>query len=167
MTSRFQAAILAALLFTGPIHGLAASKPLELKWGELAPLIVGNRVELALTDGVRVGGEAVVVREDALVMDVRKTSGEKSYPKGSGNIPRTLVSTIKLERTHGSWGRSIGTVIGVLTGLVLGGYVAWAATDSDGTGIPVFLGIASATAVGGYYAGRGLDKKTTMIKVVP
>ena len=100
-------------------------------------------------------------------MDVKKTSGEKAYPKGSGSIPRNMVSIIKLERTRGSWGRSIGTVIGVMAGLVVGGYVTYVATDSAGTGIPVFLGVASATAVGGYYAGRGLDKRTTLIKIVP
>jgi len=167
MKFKFQAAVIVVLLLVGQGHALAASNPLELKWGELAPMIVGQRVELTLTDGVRVKGEAVVVREDTLVMDVKKTSGEKAYPKGSGAIPRNMVSLIKLERTRGAWGRSIGTVIGVMAGLVVGGYVTYVAADSAGTGIPLFLGVASTVAVGGYYAGRGLDKRTTLIKIVP
>jgi hypothetical protein len=167
MTSRFQAFVLAALLLAGQGYGLAASNPLELKWGELAPIIAGHRVELTLTDGIQVKGEAVVVRDDALVMDVKNTTGEKAYPKGSGSVPRNMVSTIKVERTRGSWGRSIGTVIGVMAGLAVGGYVAYVTADSAGTGIPIFLGVASATAIGGYYAGRGLDKRTTLIKIVP
>jgi hypothetical protein len=64
MTSKLQAAILAALLLASQTSGLAESKPLELKWGELAPMIVGHRVELTLTEGGKVKGEAVVVRED-------------------------------------------------------------------------------------------------------
>ena len=71
MTSKYQAAFLIALLFAGQSNGLAESKPLELKWGELAPLVVGQRIELTLTGGAKVKGEAVVVREDNLVMDVK------------------------------------------------------------------------------------------------
>ena len=167
MTLKFQAAILAALLCVGQTSGLAEIKPLELKWSELPPMVVGHRVELTLTEGGKVRGEAVVVRDDAFVMDVRGSSGERAYPNGSASIPRNSVVMIKLERARGSWGRSIGTVIGVMAGLVLGGYASYVATDSAGAGIPLFLGVASATAIAGYYAGRGLDRRVTLIKIVP
>lgn len=57
--------------------------------------------------------------------------------------------------------------VGVLSGVVVGGYVAATATDSAGAGIPTFLGIAGAASVGGYIIGREVDKRTTLIKVVP
>src|SRR5258706_204797 len=104
------------LLCAGQTSGLAESKPLELKWTELAPIIQGQRVELALKQGQKIKGEAVVVREDSLVMDVKG--------KRSAAIPRTDIRLIKLERTRGRWGRNLGTTIGLLTGISVGGYVA-------------------------------------------
>jgi hypothetical protein len=57
--------------------------------------------------------------------------------------------------------------VGVLSGVVLGGYVAAVTADSAGAGISTFLGIASAGTVGGYYVGKQLDKQVTLIKIVP
>ena len=130
-------------------------------------MVVGHTVEATLKDGAKVKGEVVVVRDEALVMDVKKTSGEKAYPKGNGSIPRSSLVMINLERTKGAWGRTMGTVVGVLAGMVGGGYTALVGTNSAGSGTAVFLGIASAGAVGGYYAGRALDKHKTLIKIVP
>jgi hypothetical protein len=73
---------------------------------------------------------------------------------------------IKLERKRGSWSRTLGTVAGVLTGLVIGGYTA-AHTDSAGAGIPTFLGIASGISIAGYYTGREIDRRITLIRIPP
>ena len=167
MTSPFRATALVLLLCACHMLALAGSKPLELKWGELSPIIVGHRVHLVLPDATAIKGEAVTVREDALVVDVKGASNAKAYPKGSATIPRTSVTLIQVERRRGSWGRKLGTVVGVLSGVVLGGYVAAVTADSAGPGIATFLGIASAGTVGGYYAGRGIDKQVTLIKIVP
>jgi uncharacterized protein YcfJ len=146
---------------------LAESRPLELKWGELSPMIKGQQVQLALPDGAAIQGEAIAVREEALVLDVRRTSNAKAYPKGSATIPRASITLIQVERRRGSWGRKLGTVVGVLSGVVLGGYVAAKTADSAGPGIATFLGIASAGTVGGYYVGKELDRRVTLIKIVP
>ena len=122
-------------------------------------------MELTLAQGTKIKGEAIAVREGALLLDVKKAS--KSYEKGNALIPRASLSLIKVEREGGSWGRRLGTVIGVLTGLVVGGYVAARAGNSAAAVIPLFLGMASAATIGGYYAGRGLDKQATLIRVVP
>jgi len=167
MIPRHRLALVAALLCAGELGGLAESRPLELKWGELGPIVSGHRVELVLPDSTVVKGEAVLVREEALVIDVNKASGPTTYQKGNASIPRSSVALIRLRRTGGSWGKTIGTVVGVLTGVVVGGYVAATTTDSAGTGIPLFLGVASAGTLGGYYAGKELDKTVTLIKVLP
>ena len=104
----------------------------------------------------------MAVRDDALVMDVAAGSVQRD-----GTIARGSVATIRLERSRGGWGRHLGTVIGVLSGVVVGGYVSARAADSAGTGIPLFLGIASAITIAGYYAGRQLDRTTTTIRVIP
>jgi len=164
--SKYKPLFLVVLLCTSQVSALAESKPLELKWNEAGTMIVGQRVELTLADGSKVKGEAAAVREDALVMDVRKSSGEKAYPKGSATIPLSSIGLIRLERTRSSWGRSMGTIVGVLGGVVLGGYAALH-TDSPPAGITVFLAIAAGTSIAGYFTGKQLDRRVTLIKIVP
>jgi uncharacterized protein YcfJ len=146
---------------------LAQAKPLELKWEEIGAIITGHSVRLVLPDATLIKGEAVAVREDALVVDVKSTSNAKAYSKGSASIPRTSVRLIEVERRRGSWGRNVGTVVGVISGIVLGGYVAAVATDSAGAAIPTFLGITAAGTVGGSYVGGRIDKQVTQIKIIP
>jgi hypothetical protein len=145
---------------------MAQPKPLELKWNELASMISGHRVEISLAGNSTVAGEAVAVRQDTLVLDVTSSSGPKHYPVGNAEIPRDDIGLIKLHRTRGSWGRTLGTVIGVVAGLGIGGY-AGAHADSGGAAVAIVVGVTSATAVGGYYAGRTVDKHMTLIRVVP
>ena len=141
--------------------------PVRLRWNELAPLIQKKRVDVTLTDGTTVRGEAITVRDDALVMDVAGSSNARVYPKGNGPIPRTSVALIRLERMRGSWGRNLGTTIGLLSGLMIGGYVTAQVANSAGTGIPLFLVFASGVTMTGYYAGKSLDRKVTTIRIVP
>jgi hypothetical protein len=145
---------------------LAQSKPLELKWNELASMIAGHHVEILLAGSGTVRGEAVAVRQDTLVIDVTKASGPKPYASGNAEIPRKDIEMIKLQRARGSWGRTLGTVIGVVAGLGGGGYAA-SRTNSGGAAVGVLVAVTSATAVGGYYAGRSLDRRVTLIRIVP
>ncbi|MEO7649356.1 MAG: hypothetical protein ABIZ80_02735 [Bryobacteraceae bacterium] len=158
MTFLYRLAFTIVLSLASQPGVLAASRPLELKWGELGPAVQGRRVEVRTSDGSKRKGEIAVVREDSLVMDVQS--------KGNVSIPREAVTLIKIQGSRGSWGRSLGTVIGVLSGVVVGAYVAIATTDSD-AGIPVFLGVTTALTLGGYFTGREIDRKGTVINVVP
>jgi hypothetical protein len=142
-----------------------AAALLELRWEELQPLILGQRVTVTLADGASVQGDVLAVRDDALVVDVGRRPVPAAVQPG-GRLPRSAVATIRLERTGGAGGRNLGTIIGVLTGVVVGGYVTSQVADSAGTGIPLFLGLASAITAGGYYAGRRIDRRITIIRVV-
>ena len=166
MTAKYQALFLLTCLCAVPTSAMADSKPLELKWTELAPMIGGHRVELVLSEGSTVIGEAVAVREDTLIVDVNRSSGTKQYPKGNATISRASINLIKLQRSSGTWGRTLGTVIGVVAGLGIGGY-AGAHMNSAGPAIAVAVGITSATTVAGYYAGKNLDSRVTLIRIVP
>jgi hypothetical protein len=146
---------------------LAESRPLELKWGELSPIIGGQQVQLVLPEGTAIKGEAIAVREEALVMDVKRTSNAKAYPKGSATIPRASVTLIQVEKRRGSWGKKIGTVVGVLSGVMLGSYVVVRSNSAGVGGFAAFLGIASVGTVGGYYVGKELDRRVILIKIVP
>jgi hypothetical protein len=166
MTVKYRALFLLTCLCACQTSVMAESKPLELKWTELAPMISGHRVELVLNEGTTVSGEAAAVREDTLVVDVSKSSGTKQYAKGNAAIPRNSINLIKLQRSSGGWGRTLGTVIGVVAGMGIGGYTA-AHMDSAGPAIAVVVAVTSATAVAGYYAGRNLDRRVTLIRILP
>lgn len=144
----------------------AETRPLELKWGELAPTVQGHPVELTLAGGTRVTGDVAAIREDAMVLDVKKTSDPRTYPKGNASIPRASIQLVKVKRS-GGWGKTLGTTLGVLTGVVVGGYVAAKTQNDAGPAIAVFLVIAGAMSVGGYLLGRRADQTATTIRVVP
>jgi hypothetical protein len=165
-TQKTGALFLTVLLLAGPGGAFAQTRPLEMKWSELSPLIGGHRVAVLLNDGISVKGEVVAVREDTILLDV--SVPVKGYQKGSGSIPRNSIALVDLERSRGAWGRTMGTVIGVLGGMTLGGYVlAKENGPSAGAALATFLGIAAGGSLAGYYAGRAIDKRVTQIKIVP
>lgn len=167
MTKHTNLTALIAVTCLIPVSMLAESSPVELRWNELASMIVGHQVEAVLADGAVLSGEAVTVRETALVMDVKEVHGAHEYQRGSATIPRAEVTLIKVQRTRGSWGRSMGTVVGVLSGVSVGSYVAAFHTSSASAGIPTFVGMASGMSLSGYYIGRQLDRRLTLIRIIP
>lgn len=156
---------LLALVLVAQSSAFAAAAPVELRWSELNALIFGKKVQLVLPGGANVEGTVAAIREDALVLDVSKTSDKKAQPKGNAVIPRSSVTLLQLEQKRGGR-RTIGTVLGVLGGVVLGGYVAAKTANSGGAGIAVFLGVAAAGSLAGWAAGGAADHKTTMIRVL-
>ena len=136
-----------------------------MRWSELAGMIGGQPLELVLTGGELIRGTGISVRQDSLLMDL--ASPGAGFPKGSASIPRTSIGLIKLHQARGTWGRNIGTTLGVLSGVTVGGYVVGTHTHSAAAGIPLFLGITSAITIGGYYSGKGIDTKVRLIRIVP
>lgn len=165
MTFRSLVAFSLTLLLLGETNAFAAPAPLELKWNELNAAIYGRVVELTLPGASTVKGEVAAIREDALVLVVKRTSDPKTTPLGNAIIPRSSVTLLKLEKLSGKSGRVMGTTLGVLGGVVLGGYIAAKTADDAGPGIAVFLASASAIAVAGHLIGRAADKRTTLIRV--
>ena len=142
-----------------------AQAGVELRWSELGPVLSGQRVTAVLRDGNRVKGQAVVVRDDALVIDVARATGSRAYAGPQAPVPRAAIATIEIER-QGTGGRTLGVVLGVLAGIVLGAWISGETADSAGVGIPLFLGIASGITVAGYYAGKQVSRRVTVIRIV-
>ena len=65
----------------------AQSKPLEMRWNELAPMIGGHHLVAMLTDGISIRGEVIAVRDEAMLLDV--SSAVTGYAKGDGSIPHS------------------------------------------------------------------------------
>ena len=141
------------------------SPGVALQWSELAPVVVGHRVTAVLTDGSRITGDALVVRDDALVMDVRRSTGTRAYAAGNAPLNKLSIASLEVQKQGG--GRALGIVLGVLAGVVIGGWVSGETADSAAVGIPLFLGIASGITVAGYYAGKAMSTEVTVIKLLP
>lgn len=156
-----------AIMLAGQSTAKAESGPIELKWSELSSHIQGHDIEIVLPDATSLTGEVETVREDALVLNVKKTSNSKAHPKGNAVIPRASVSGLSLKESRGKWGRSIGVTLGTLTGVSLGGYVAAANARSAAAGLSTFLAISGAGTLTGYLVGRSADRREKSIRVVP
>jgi hypothetical protein len=136
--------------------------PVEVKWSELGALISGRTVELTLPGGPKLKGDVVTVREDALVLDVRKTSDAKAYPEGGATIPRASVTMLKLEQPRSHRRRNVGAVIGIGAGLGL------EVLFDKAVGRPEVVFGAMLGSIAGYYIGAAADKKVgTVIRIVP
>ena len=120
----FAAFLLPALLASFPHPSIAMANEIELHWNELSGIALGRNVDLRLTDGTRVQGELLVVRPEALSIDVNKTSNKLTYPKGQREIPRASMSTLELRRIKTARWRVVGTTAGVVGGLFAGAGVA-------------------------------------------
>ncbi len=59
MTFRLFTFLLTVLVCLGPQRAFAESKPLELKWNELAGLIAGHRAMVETAEGVTVTGDVI------------------------------------------------------------------------------------------------------------
>ena len=140
------------------------SKQVQISWEELSALVIDRKISTTLPDGTRLEGEALAVRPDVLVLDVRKTSNKKLHPKGQTEVPRPAVSEVRVIRLRGPVMRIIGGILGGIGGLY--GSVGLAfVTDSLGVLLPaVFLGI-PLSAVAGYYAGKLADTSVTRLLI--
>jgi len=160
------AATLACALCFAPAVPASASQ-LEMKWNELGSMIIGRQVKLVLPGGAEIQGEAIALREDTLLLNVKKTSDRKSYPRGQNAIPRASVTTLQFETVRGSGGKTIGVIVGALGGLILGGDLVAHTAHSEAAAISSFLGISTGSAIAGYYAGKASDRRVTTVKILP
>ncbi|MBZ5619564.1 MAG: hypothetical protein LAQ69_12700 [Acidobacteriia bacterium] len=166
MKGRRRVWLLAGLCGLGLLPATAGATQIEVRWQELSPLILGHKVTLVLPGAVTISGDAVAVRDDSLMVDIRKTSDAKAFPKGSTAIPRASVTTLQMTETKGVGGRVLGVVVGALIGMVGGGEIVAHGRQGEAAGVSTFLAVAVAGSVGGYYAGKAVDRHTTIIRVV-
>ena len=146
---------------------MAAAPPVEIRWNELAALIVGHRVTIPLAGGGSVQGEALSVREDSLVLDISRSSDTARFPKGQTPIPRASVTELRLSERNGSGGRILGTVMGALGGAVAGVEIAVHGNRTEGAAVSTFTATAVAGTVAGYFAGRAVDRRTRLLHIAP
>ena len=169
----FSFVIGAAILSLFPLLAQGAEIA-HVKWENLS-MVTGRTVRIFLAGG-SITGKAGGVEDDALVVDVRKTSDRNAYPKGMLRVPRENLHRLEM-RTKGKMGRAILTSLGAIVGV--GGGIATAYFGVDqcdffgcrkdrpiAAGVAA-VGITAAGVVGGYFAGNALDKHWTAIEILP
>ena len=163
--TKFWALILAGVCLWGAPHAVAGTSQIEVRWNGLSPIILSHRVSLVLPTGTAISGDVVAVGDDSLTMDVHKTSDRKQ-PKGKMSIPRASVKTLQMMDTNGTGGRILGVVVGVVGGLVAGGEIAAHGWNTEAGAVTLVMVGAAAGSTGGYFVGKGVDRHTTIIRIV-
>ena len=157
--------LLLAAAGPGVFPAAAATPPSEIRWNELAPLVVGHHVSISLPGGAFVEGEALSVRDDSLVVDIGKTSRAGQYRKGQSPIPRASVTEVRVTERRSTGGRIIGTAVGGLIGMVAGGEIAAHGARSEGAAASTFTAVAVVGTVAGYFIGRSADRHTRLLRI--
>ena len=154
------AAILLALTIAP--SGANAAALVHLQWKSL-PSLVGKTVKIAMPGGTAIMGKAVGVEPDALLVEVKRTSDAKAYPKGVTRVPRATLHRFEM-RTKGKAFRIVGTMLGSFIGLVGGAMAAWGSRGNRASA--AVIGIWSGGTVGGYFLGNALDKDWKPVEIV-
>lgn len=136
-------------------------KTISLQWEDLAPLVAGREVEIVLSDGTKVRGDVYAVQEDRLVMDVKKTSNKRVYPKGQQSIERASIPSLNLRNKTIRW-RVIATTAGIVVG-AFAAILTYCATDSEALSWAVWTGV----PIGLHVAARPADVQVTRIDIAP
>jgi uncharacterized protein YcfJ len=159
--------LIGAALGVALFPACAGAAPAEIRWNELAALIVGHQVKVPLAGGGVVEGQALSVRDDSLVIDIRKTPDSSRYPRGQTPISRASVTEVWIVEHRGTGGRILGTAVGALAGMIAGAEVAVHGTRSEAAGVSTFSAIAVACTAGGHYAGRRADRRSRRLGIAP
>ena len=161
-------AVAVLLLWITPAAG--AVSPQRLTWEEL-PQLVGKHVSIALYDGGAVAGKVLEIQEDALLLEVSKSTSPVVYPKGPMRVPRSKLHVLDLHGKGFKY-RVMGTAIGFVAGAAGGVGVALGVqgglfSDYHGAGAGVALvSVMAGVTVAGYAVGNAADRRTTTIQIV-
>jgi hypothetical protein len=161
MAYKYGAAI-GVLVLLGWGAGRAAAENREqrqITWEGL-PVLVGQKVRIAMPDGAHIEGKATGVEADALAVDIRKTTNKAAYPTGRFLVPRAILRAVDVSHPSGHWrvvGVGVGGGIGVLMGVLAAGLSGF---HNDQAEVGALTAGAIGIAAGGYALGRMADRRT-------
>jgi len=162
-----------ALLLAVAAIAAAADKPrgseaktFRLQWQDLDRLAHGHRADLVLPNGAVLGGKVLAVESDALVLDLKKTSDKKAWPRGRASIPRAQVSHLRITKVKSTW-RIVGTSIGLAVGTIVTIPLVLFNQSSEARLMLAVVPALSVPAAAGYGLGWGADHKKTEIDIEP
>ena len=168
---RLSVCLVSSFLLQGPDSAQAQKrKVVEVKASEvdrLEGLLRKGTIKGRLKDGTVLTGKVRDLRDEWLVLNMRKTVPPGVFPRGEQSLLIRDFSRIQVTRYEGNARIKASTILGAV-GLGLGLLVSateFAGESFNKTYGSMMFGFTAAGAVGGYFLGRELDKKSTLIKL--
>jgi len=165
---RVQLALLLALAASTPRAEASGREIRPIAWEGLS-VVIGQTVRIVLPDGTRIDAKAKAVQDDALAVEIAKTSNQAAYPKGPFLVPRATLKAIDVGRPTKRW-RAVGLSVGGGIGAFLGVLAIDLSESGFHTRHPVegaLIAGAIAVPVGGYLLGRAADRRTVTYVIKP
>lgn len=135
----------------------------SLTWCELGPVVIGKKVRLDLSDGDKVQGRALAMKDSSLRLAVLRSTDSKRYPSGeSVSFTRDSVREVRILIKKGVAGRVLATTAGVVGGLFVG-----LAVGIEIDSAAAFIGTWAGSSVGGYMLGEMADRNTIRVSLQP
>ena len=137
----------------------------RLEWRDLDHMVRGRNIDIRLPSGIRLKGRVTSVEEDALMLDVSKTSNKRAYPKGRAVVPRPEVTQFMMARKDGHTWTAVGTGIGASIGAVMAASIGQVFNEERrAVADPLLVGIPTLI---GFGLGWGADHENVNVIVVP
>ena len=146
------------------------SKVVEVKASDLdrlERLLSKGAIEGRLKDGTVLSGKVKDLRDEWLVLNIRKTVPPDVFPKGEKSLLIRDFSRIQVTRYEGNARIKASMILGAAGfGLgLLASATEFAGESFNETYGSMIFGFTAAGAVGGYFWGRAFDKKSTLVKL--
>ena len=165
---RFTAVLMSFVVLTVSTQTIQA-RPAQVRrtWNELYRMIPGMNIRMMLPDTTVIGGRALEVRPDELVVDVRRTSNPRLHAKGRTAIPRSDVSAIELfvRRPPGTQ-PDAGAVGAALGGVAVSPFLLYLGETNKVSGWAALAMAIGAAAGGAMLANRLYGRSSDMLIIV-
>lgn len=134
---------------------------------KLKTLLERGKIEGHLKDGTVLNGKVKDLKDEWLVLNIRKTVPPDSFPRGEKSFLIRDFSRIQVTRYEGN-ARSKAAIILGAAGLGLGllaSATEFAGESYNNTYGSMIIGFTTAGIVGGYFWGRAFDRKSTLVRL--
>ncbi len=160
------------LLFLFPTSlPMRAASTQQIKWQDVS-ILNGKNVSLVLPKGPLITGKVLGIDDDALRLNVSRTTDPAAYPKGEVRVPRASLRILEVQ-TKGHKFRVIGTIIGAVAGFAAGLGAAIEiqggifGNEHPGAAGAALTGITAGGTVAGYLVGNRADRRSTTYEILP
>jgi hypothetical protein len=138
----------------------------RLEWRDLDRMVHGKNIDITLPSGIRLKGRVMAIEQDAMTLDVGKTSNKRAYPKGRSVVPRAEVTRFRLARREEHRWSAIGAGIGGAIGVFAAIGAAQVPVSDGAKAGAAGLAVAIPAAIG-FGFGWAADHESVDIIVVP
>jgi len=131
--------------------------------GNLAPLVLDQKIRLMMHDGTYAEGRVVRASEAALTLRVRKSEPRHRLTRPEAELPLSAISVIQMKKGGNVAAPVTLGILGGIGGFALGAVAGVSCCDEHAGMILIPMGTSIGGAVGGSLLGREMVRKTITI----